>query len=99
MDMKVATTREDCKEVFTTACSLWHKSESHVYVAAKDDKDSDMIWLLAESKKLLIACDDLVASVEEILQLYDLSINTFVAAHKDENCFSDGSESTLERQI
>jgi hypothetical protein len=39
---------------------------------------------MAECKNLLSVCDDLIALKEEILQLYNLGIDTSVTEHENE---------------
>ena len=62
------TSREDCEKALATARRLWSECESFIYTAAEDDEDREV---LAESRKLLAACDDLIALKEEILRLCD----------------------------
>ena len=83
--MEVTNSREDLKEALAAARRLWTKSESLLYaVANEDEEDSDMVVLMAECKNLLSACDNLIASKEEILQLYDLGTDTSVTEHEDD---------------
>jgi hypothetical protein len=53
-------------------------------VADEDEEDSDMVVLMAECENLLSVCDDLVASKEELLRLYDLGTDISVTEHEDE---------------
>lgn len=70
-----------------------------MYATTEGDnlEGSDMVVLLGECKNLLVSCDDLVASAEEILRLYDLGTDTSVM-----NCISDelaDSESELALEV
>lgn len=73
-------TRENCEEKLATAHHLSKKCENLVYAAAKDKEDNGTVVLLIECKRLLTACDILVALVEDILRQYDLDTNTSVTA-------------------
>jgi hypothetical protein len=83
-EIGVTNSREDLEEELAAARRLWTKSECLLYAVANEDKeDSDVIVLMAECKNLLSGCDDLIASKEEILRLYDLGTDTSVTEHED----------------
>jgi hypothetical protein len=85
-EMKATKSREDLEELLAVARQLWTKSESLLYaVADEDEEDNNMVVLMAECKNLLSACDDLIASKEEILRLYDLGTDTSVTEHEDDS--------------
>ena len=73
----LVTSRRQCEEALVVARRLWSECETLVYAAAalEDSEEHSEITgvLLAESKKLLTACDELIVSKEEILQVYELS--------------------------
>jgi hypothetical protein len=53
-----------------------------VVEAAEVDIEWENRTLLEESQRLLAACDRLIAAEEEILQLNDLSAETYVSAYE-----------------
>jgi len=75
--------RPSCEDALADAHQLWTKSERLVIQAATVEADGDGsdFVLLKECQKLLEACDRRVAAEEEILELNDLSAETYVFAH------------------
>jgi hypothetical protein len=74
------TLRTRCVEALVAARQLWSQAENLVIEAAEVDVDGDGLTL-SECQRLLAACDRLVASEEEILDLNDLSAETYVIGH------------------
>ena len=64
--------RISCEDSLAAARRLWSESKNLVIEAAEVEMDGDL-ELLADCRRLLAACDCLVASEEEILELNDLS--------------------------
>jgi len=70
-------TRKDSEDELAAARRLWFKCESLVYDAVACEDGSETMGVLAESKKLLTACDELIALKEGILRVYDLDADTY----------------------
>jgi hypothetical protein len=78
------------RESLAAARQLWSQTESLVIAAADVDPESQSsLKLLGDCKKLLTACDELVSSQEQLLQLFDMSAQTYVIGHE---CDSDAEE-------
>jgi hypothetical protein len=74
-----------CEDALADARQLWTKSECLVIQAAatvEADGDGSDFTLLKECQKLLEACDRCIAAEEEILELNNLSAETYVFAHE-----------------
>ena len=70
--------RDNCEQELAAAHQLWSKCENLVYdAAAWEEEDSEMAEVLAESKRLLTACDELISLKEEILRVYDFSADMY----------------------
>ena len=74
--------RWTCEEHLMSSCRLWTQAEDLLTAAADIGQDDGHVELLADCNRLLSACDRLVDSEEEILQLNDLSAETYVFAHE-----------------
>ncbi|KIM75184.1 hypothetical protein PILCRDRAFT_13747 [Piloderma croceum F 1598] len=75
--------RPSCEDALADACQLWTKSECLVIQAATVEADGSNFMLLKECpSKLLEACDRRVSAEEEILELNDLTAETYVFAHE-----------------
>jgi len=72
--------RSICEQSLATSRQLWTQAESLITVA--DACQDDSVELLVEGNRLLAACDRLVESEEEILELNDLSAQTYISAHE-----------------
>ena len=70
--------RASCTRELAAARQLWSQAESLVVQAAELDDST----LLEESQEMLALGDRLIASEEEIIELNDLSAETYVFAHK-----------------
>jgi hypothetical protein len=73
--------RSICEQSLATSRQLWTQAESLI-TAVADTCQDDCVELLVEGNCLLAACDRLVESEEEILELNDLSAQTYVSAHE-----------------
>ena len=72
--------RPVCEAELAAARRLWSNSEELLVEVAERNSDVDQS-LLRECQELLTACDRWVSSEEEILELNDLSAETYVSAH------------------
>jgi hypothetical protein len=73
--------RSICEQSLVASRQLWTQVESLI-AAAADACQNDCVELLVEGNHLLAACDCLVESEEEILELNNLSAQTYVSAHE-----------------
>jgi hypothetical protein len=73
--------RWTCEEYLASSRRLWTQVEGLITAAADIGQGDGHAELLADCNRLLSACDRLVDSEEEILQLNDLSAETYVFAH------------------
>jgi hypothetical protein len=73
--------RSICEQSLATSRQLWTRAESLI-MAVADACQDDHVELLVEGNRLLAACDRLVESEEEILELNDLSTQSYVSAHE-----------------
>ena len=73
--------RASCAGELVAARRRWSQAESLVVQAAELDMNDDLT-LLEESQRMLAVCDRLIASQEEIIELNDLSAETYVFAHE-----------------
>jgi len=72
-----------CEEYLASSRRLWTQAEGLITAVADVGENGDHVSkLLADCNRLLSACDRLVDSEEEILQLNDLSAETYVFAHE-----------------
>jgi hypothetical protein len=79
--------RTTCEEALEEARQLWVKSESLVVEVAETEIGSDKSDLLEACKELLEACDCCIAAEEEILELNNLSAQSYVLAHEGNRLF------------
>jgi hypothetical protein len=73
--------RSICEQMLATLRQLWTQAKSLIMAVADACEDGCM-ELMVESNCLLAACDHLVESKEEILELNNLSAQTYVSAHE-----------------
>ena len=73
--------RSICKQSLATSCQLWTQVESLI-TAVADACQDDRVELLVEGNRLLAACNHLVESEEEILELNNLRAQSYVSAHE-----------------
>jgi hypothetical protein len=73
--------RASCAEPLAAARRLWSQSESLVADVAEHSLDGENSLLQRACHRMLAACDRLIASEEEILELNDLSAQTYAFAH------------------
>ena len=76
-----------CEEALEEARQLWVKSESLVVEVAETETGSDKSDLLEACKELLEACDCHITAKEEILELNNLSAQSYVLAHEGDQLF------------
>jgi len=70
-----------CKENLAAACQFWSQTEALIEDIAKIDIGVDKL-LLGECRGLLDVCNRWVSAEEEILELNDLSAETYVLTHE-----------------
>ena len=70
-----------CKENLAAARQFWSQREALIADIAKIDIGVDKL-LLGECRGLLDVCDQWVSAEEEILELNDLSAETYVLTHE-----------------